>query len=122
MSAHDVAQRLRQRKRVEKVQTDEGVLYVRGLTGAERAGWVERFVESDLTVKERILSDHHLVALALCDEDGKNLFGTFEESFTCVCDFQDEDVREVAKKVMSISGLAAKAVESAEKKSDAIQS
>lgn len=122
MSARDVAERLRKRRKIEKVSTEEGAIYVRGLTGKERSEFVARFVEGDLSIKDRILSDQHAVAVALCDEHGTALYETFEESLSVVCDFQDEDVKAAAKVVMAISGMAAKAVEDAEKKSDAIQS
>jgi hypothetical protein len=122
MSAREVAERLRKRRRVEKITTEEGVLYVRGLTGKERSEFVARFVEGDLSIKDRILSDQHAVAVALCDERGAQLYESFDEAHAAVCDFQDEDVKAAAKVVMSISGMAAKAVDDAEKKLDAVQS
>lgn len=122
MSAREVAERLRKRRKVEKVQTDEGVIYVRGVSGKERSEWTDRFVEGDLAIKDRILGDQHLLAIALCDELGAPLYDSFEESFAAVCDYQYEDVTAAVKKVMSLSGMGNKAVEDAEKKSDAIQS
>jgi hypothetical protein len=116
-SARDVADRLRKRRKVEKVQTEEGVVYVRGLTGAERSEWVSRFVENDMSIKDRILGDQHIVALALCDEHGAALFDNFDDAFVCVCDWQHEYVAIAAAKVTDLSGMGAKSAEGEEKKS-----
>lgn len=117
--ARDVADRLRKRRTVEKVTTDEGTLYVRGLSGRERSEWVTRFMSPDMEVKERLLGDQNIVALALCDEHGAPLYDDPKEAFEAVCDWSIDDVAAAAAVVTKMSGMAVKATEDAAKKSEA---
>lgn len=120
--ARDVAQRLRKSRRCEKVTTDEGTIYVRGLSGAERQLYMDKFSDTAEPQLPRLLADQHLVAMALCDEKAQPLFDAedaernFADSLEAVCDWDISIVTDAAKKVCDLSGLSKLSTDAAEKK------
>jgi hypothetical protein len=114
MGAREVAERLRKLRKSEKLATPEGDVYVRGLTGAERQVYMEKF--NTLVGVERLTADQHLVALALSDENSAALFEDFDTSFQVVQDWPTDLVTEGAKIVCRLSGLAPASEDEAEKK------
>jgi hypothetical protein len=115
VSAREVADRLRGRKVIAEIQTKEGTLYVRGINGRERVmyfGWLGGEGGGNV-----LLSDHRLLALALCEEDGTPLFTDEVAGLEVLQDWNHEDVTAAAKKVLSLSGLAKDSAEEAGKKS-----
>lgn len=115
MSSRAVAERLRGRKVVAEIQTKEGPLYVRGINGRERVEYFE-WLGGD-GKGSVLLSDHRLLAVALCEEDGTPLFADEKEAIDILQEWSHEDVTAAAKKVLSLSGLAKDSAEAAEKKS-----
>lgn len=115
MSAREVAERLRKRRQKEAITTEEGTLYVRGLSGSERQEYMSKW--SGKVGAEALLADQHLVALAMCDESGAPLYDTEEESFSAAKDWAISDVSAAAKVVLKLSGLLAESAGEAEKKS-----
>jgi hypothetical protein len=118
MSARDVVERLRKRRVVSEIQTKEGSIYVRGLSGKERAdyySWIEGV--RDESFSRTLLSDHRLLCIALCDENGNSLFEGEADGLPIVQDWNSEDVMLAAKEVLKLSGIGKEAAESAEKKS-----
>lgn len=118
-SARDVVERLRKRRAVSEIQTTEGTIYVRGLSGKERVEYFQLMtqVNEDGNVAGKVmLGDQSLVALALCDKDGAAIFDNQEEAFAVVKDWAHDDVVAAVLKVIELSGFTAKAQEDAEKK------
>lgn len=118
MSAREVAERLRKRRVTNEVQTPEGTLYVRGLTGRERSeyfSWIEGASVEGLS--KQVLSDQRLLCIALCDEDGAALFDSEEAGMEVVGEWNHEDVTKAAKEVLRLSGLGKEGADAAEKKS-----
>lgn len=117
MTSRDVVERLRKRRLRSQVNTAEGVVHVRGLSGRERDeyyAWIRGTSDSGASL---LLSDHRIVAMALCDEDGQPLFASADEALQAVTDWNNEDVLQVAKEVLRLSGLNRGATDEAEKKS-----
>jgi hypothetical protein len=114
VSAREVAERLRGRKVIAEIQTKEGPLYVRGINGRERVqyfAWLGGDGGGNI-----LLSDHRLLALALCEEDGTPLFADEASALELLQEWTHEDVTAAAKKVLGLSGLSKDAQETAEKK------
>jgi hypothetical protein len=117
MSAREVAERLRQRRIRGEVTTEEGQLYVRGLSGRERDEyyrWIRSTADSGESV---MLSDHRIVALAMVDERGAPMFESVEQGLEVIADFNSDDTTRLAKEVLRLSGMQRGAAEDAEKKS-----
>lgn len=115
MSSREVAERLRGRKVVAEIQTKEGPLYVRGINGRERVqyfAWLGGDGGGNI-----LMSDHRLLALALCEEDGAALFTDEAAALEILQEWTHEDITAAAKKVLSLSGLAKESAEDAAKKS-----
>lgn len=116
MSAREVVDRLRKRRLRTEVKTAEGALWVRGLSGRERDEyyqWIRSTVDSGQSV---LLSDQRIIALALVDENGESLFESFEAGLEAVSDWNSDDVMQVAKEVLRLSGMNRNATEDTEKK------
>lgn len=114
MSAREVAERLRARKVIAEIQTKEGTLYVRGINGKERVeyfGWLGGEGGGNI-----LLSDHRLLAIALCEEDGTRLYADEAAALEVLQDWTHEDITAAAKKVLSLSGLSKDSAEEAAKK------
>jgi hypothetical protein len=114
VSARDVVERLRKRKVVAEIQTTEGTLYVRGINGRERVeyfSWIGGEGGGQI-----LLSDHRLLAIALCEQDGSPLFADESIALDALQDWTHEDVTAAARKVLSLSGLAKDSAEDAGKK------
>jgi hypothetical protein len=117
MSARDVADRLRKRRVMAEVDTTEGKLFVRALSGRERTEylvWIE--AASDQPLSKVSLTDHRLLCMALCDESGAPLFENEESGMEVLAEWIHEDITNAAKKVLVLSGLGKEATEAAEKK------
>jgi hypothetical protein len=115
VSAKEVAERLRSRKVIAEIQTKEGALYVRGINGRERVeyfSWLGGAGSGNI-----LLSDHRLLAIALCEEDGSPIFSDEASALEILQEWTHEDVSAAAKKVLSLSGLAKDSAEDAAKKS-----
>lgn len=115
MSAREVVERLRNRKVKAEVQTPEGTLFVRGLTGKERSeyfSWLNGEGSGNL-----LLSDHRLLGIALCDEEGNPIFESEAAAIEVLQDWNHDDVMAAAKKALALSGLGKDSSEAAEKKS-----
>lgn len=115
MSVREVAERLRKRRQKEAITTEEGTLYVRGLSGTERQTYMSRW--SGKIGAEALLADQHLVAMAMCDEAGAPLYESEDEAFEVTKDWAIADVGAAAQVVLKLSGLAAESSSDAEKKS-----
>lgn len=114
MSARDVAERLRGRKVIAAVQTKEGPIYVRGLNGRERVKYFEWLQQDSTSV---LLSDHRVLGLTLCEEDGSPVFSDEESALQVLQEWAHEDVTAAAKKALALSGIGKDATEDAGKKS-----
>lgn len=116
MSDREVAERLRKRRPITEVQTEEGTIHVRGLSGAERKDYLDRFRDK-MNGTDVLIADQHLVALALVDASGTAIYETFDDSIAAVCDWAIPIVQLVAKSILDLSGLSKNALEESEKNS-----
>lgn len=114
MSSRDVVERLRKRKVIAEVQTTEGTLWVRGINGRERVEYFQ-WLGGD-SGGHILLSDHRLLALALCEQDGTPLYADEAMALEALQEWTHEDVTAAAKKVLSLSGLSKDSAEDAAKK------
>lgn len=115
MSAKDVAERLRKLRKAEILETPEGQLFVRGLSGTERHEYMQAFTA--IKGVDRLKADQHLVALALCgDSKGSPVFDAFDEAMGVVLDWPIDVVTAGAKIICRLSGLASDSETEAEKK------
>lgn len=115
-AAREVADRLRKKRPVEKVSTDEGTVYVRGLSGKERQSYMEMYSEFAEPRLPRLLADHNLVAIAICDENGAALYESHAETLEVISDWTIDVVNAAAAKVCEISGLSSASASATEKK------
>lgn len=121
MSARDVGERLRKRRTIRKITTDDGAIHVRSLSGTERKHWIQAFRGEN--GQDASFIDQYLVAMAWCDEAGSAVHDSFEDAFAVVRDWDIPTVvSPAAKAVLEMSGMAEKSVEDTEKKSEASQS
>jgi len=117
MSARDVVERLRARRARCDINTSEGTIHVRGLTGRERADYYTWLREQQTDNSGAVLlGDQRVIALALCDEQGHALFDDIEAGLIAVADWCVEDVTTVVREILRLSGMAQNSVEDAEKK------
>jgi hypothetical protein len=115
VSSREVAERLRNRRVKAEIQTAEGTLFVRGLTGKERSEYFS-WLSGDGT-GNILFSDLRLLTIALCDENGASIFENEQQGLEVLQDWNHADVQAAAKKALSLSGMGKDAAEEAEKKS-----
>ena len=117
MSSREVVERLRSRRVRGEVDTAEGSVLVRGLTGKERDEYYN-WIRGDHSngAGSILLSDQRIISIALCDESGAPLFASIEEGVDVVGDWNMDDVTTIAKEVLRLSGMNRGATDDAEKK------
>jgi hypothetical protein len=104
------------RPKVEKFEHGGQTFYVRGLSGAGRARFLEMSRDGSPPMAK-------VVALGLCEEDGTLTYNVDNEKDIAEINEVDGAVLQlIVLKLYEVSGLTAKAIEDAEKKSEAIQS
>jgi hypothetical protein len=114
-TSREVVERLRTRRLRSKVMTAEGEVWVRGLSGKERADYYS-WIRGTTDTASIMLSDQRIISLALCDEQGTPMFETVELGIESVGDWNTEDVMLLAKEVLRLSGMARGATDDDEKK------
>jgi hypothetical protein len=115
MSAKEVAERLRKRRPIEKFESSEGNVWLRGLSGKERADYMGRWhgkVGNDV-----LDADADVVSIALVEENGAASYASVAEALDAVRDWSIPDVSAAAKIILRLSGLDGDSAEGAEKKS-----
>lgn len=111
MSTRDVIRR--SRPKVHEVQTDEGPVYVRALSGTGRQKYLDIAEEAgDKFPAGRV------AALALCEADGTPSYDPDKEDDVRECsEMGTPTLDAICLKLVEVSGLTKKAGDDAEKKS-----
>lgn len=107
------------RPKVEKFEHSGQTFHVRALSGTGRA----RYLDLCRVGGDAGPSMAKVVALGLCEEDGSLTYNVDQEKDIVEIGEVDGSVLQaIVIKLYAVSGLTAKAIEDAEKKSEAIQS
>lgn len=119
---NEFIERLRSRiPKLEKVETSAGAFYMRRTTGGDQYQLL--LLRSVLQEKGHThLPPALVVASALMNENGKPLFANLDQGFEFCNDLEDKLLDELYDHALRITGLGARAIEDAEKKSLSSQS
>lgn len=120
MSVRDALKKSRAKVHSVVISTGDSV-YVKAMNGAARALFTQLGKEQDG------LPMHVVAALGLCEEDGTMLFDCSTDKGLALAKMELSevdgiDLQTICLKLYEVSGLTSKAIEEAEKKSEASQS
>lgn len=117
MSTRDVLKKAT--PKVHPVELDDGVVYVRALSGAGR----QRYL--DMASDGQTPSPARIAALGLCEADGTLVYDLDADDDVDVKELEELDggvLDRIATRLFEVSGLTKTADENAEKKSEGSQS
>jgi hypothetical protein len=118
----DILDRLSaQAPRVEQVDTSFGPFWMQSISGERHFHFLK--VQKDLTEKgASTIPPSFIVAVALCREDGTPLHADLDQTMQIIWRMDKDKMYELYDHALRVTGLGAKALEEAEKKSSSSQS
>lgn len=101
-----------------------GIFYIRKWSGKDRSIFWSKPVTKDGEFNWKNLFDNQalVVALSICDEEGKQLFTTSEEDLDLILSKNGDALQKIYEESLIYNGLAAKSIEESAKNSSPVLS
>lgn len=92
-----------------KIESLGDTVFLKELSAQETTNWQRKFINDSggINYREAVTSYMPLIAVSLCDEDGKIVFGSKQSNMVGDV-FKAQQVTEIAQAVLDINGMSGK--------------